>query len=329
MLAVGRCHEGSGRQSPAGKIVFTMHSIGARHLIGAIAFSLALPATAAAQDLSPISLRLPASTRALALGGAFPVSDRDSDGVFYNPAFAVGLRGFGAAVQWFGGEATLLTASAASEWWRGAIGVGVRSLIYAHPSAEPGVVEMTESALRQGGGTAAGENVVSVAYAHRLRGVRFGVTGHLLQQRHGEWRDETVAVDVTTAFNIAFVRLGVAARNAGPALQLNGTEAPLPASISLQAATLTRPVGPLDVAATGVLERRLDADRTLAGVGLEVSWWPISGRTFTLRAGHRAAVNGEGGASLGAGFTGDRLAIDYAWRDLAGGGTHRVGLRLR
>ena len=59
----------------------------------------------------PLVLRLPASTRAAALGNALPPGQTDSDAIFYSTAFADRLRNASASVQFFGNTATLITAS--------------------------------------------------------------------------------------------------------------------------------------------------------------------------------------------------------------------------
>jgi hypothetical protein len=94
------------------------------HRFLVLAALLTAPVTAYAQDSSPLVLRVPASTRALALGGAFPVGTRDSDGIFYNVAFGDALRGFGLHAQRYGRAATLVTATARREWWGGTHAVG-------------------------------------------------------------------------------------------------------------------------------------------------------------------------------------------------------------
>jgi hypothetical protein len=287
-------------------------------------------APASAQDRSALSLRLPASTRALATGNAFPLGTRDSDAIFYNPAFGDGLRGMSAAVQWFGEEATFITASAGIDWWRGAVGIGVRSLSAGQPAGPAAGAALTEAALRAGGLAALAEQVLSVAYAQRVRGIRLGATGHMLQQRHAEARGGSFALDIAAGRELGPVRLGLAARNIGPGSDAGGVRTPLPTVIALQAGTLARPTGPFDIALAATVGQRLDAAGGFeGGGGVEVSWWPIAGRTFSARLGGQTSPAGESRITLGGGFTGDRLALDYAWRGLDDGGTHRVGLRLR
>ena len=57
------------------------------------------PASPQSDGNAPLILELPASTRALGLGGAFVLSSATADGLFYNPALANSARGFGIDVQ--------------------------------------------------------------------------------------------------------------------------------------------------------------------------------------------------------------------------------------
>jgi hypothetical protein len=287
-------------------------------------------APAAAQDLAPIVTRLPASTRALALGGAFPVGARDSDGVFYNAAFGEALRALSVGVQRYGAEATLVTASGGGEWWNGTVAFGVMAVEYGASDAQDEAgAGAREPAPGLGGGPAVAEQAVAVAYARTVRGIRAGITGKLMGKRHDRSRGETVAADLAVGMPAGPVFVGLAVRDAGRALRLAGETHALPARVALNAATLAAPVGPLDVALAAFAEQRLDRNQTSAGLGGEVSWWPLWGRTFSARAGVRGADGDTSPFSFGAGFTGDRIAIDWAYRDLEGPGTHRISLRWR
>jgi hypothetical protein len=64
--------------------------------------------------------------------------------------------------------------------------------------------------------------------------------------------------------------------------------------------------------------------------GLEMSYWPVSGRTFSLRLGVRRADDGVQPWTAGAGFAGDRLILDYALVALTNDRiVHRFGVRWR
>src|SRR5688572_19879704 len=84
----------------------------------------------AQERVSPRVLLESAGTRALALGDVHPVSSTDSDAIFYAAAFADRLRGAGISVQWYEGDGALYTASAAIDWWGGALALGLRAFDY-------------------------------------------------------------------------------------------------------------------------------------------------------------------------------------------------------
>jgi hypothetical protein len=289
-----------------------------------------LPSEAVAQGATPVVLRLPASTRAMALGGAFPVGTRDSDGIFYNAAFGDALRGFGTHVQRYGDAATLLSASGGAEWWGGTVAFGIRSIDYGFIGA--GAVdegELAERRLRVRGDEAGSSHAVSLAFARRVWRLRAALTGTYVVERRAGDRAEGGTVDAALAATIGFVSAGISARDIGPSFGSGALEADLPTRVALRAATRTAPVGPLDIGLAGGLEHRVHGGWTDAQAGAEVSWWPIVGRTFTARVGVRSYGGGDSPFTFGAGFTGDRIAIDWAWRELGTGGTHRVGLRYR
>jgi hypothetical protein len=65
--------------------------------------------------------------------------------------------------------------------------------------------------------------------------------------------------------------------------------------------------------------------------GIEFAYWPVSGRTFIGRIGIRYIEDSDiRPLTLGAGFVGDRIGIDYGVQGYDGArAVHRVGVRLR
>ena len=64
--------------------------------------------------------------------------------------------------------------------------------------------------------------------------------------------------------------------------------------------------------------------------GLEMNYSWLSGYNIALRVGARRPLPGEDAVTAGAGFTMDRLSIDYALETLSGGRIgNRIGLRIR
>ena len=89
------------------------------------------------------------------------------------------------------------------------------------------------------------------------------------------------------------------------------------------------PLGPFDVTATAAVSLLRDSFVIPAGGGeLSYSW--LDGYAVAFRAGVRRPVPGESPFTAGAGFTMDRLSIDYAIETLSGSrAAHRIGLRIR
>lgn len=274
-------------------------------------FSLASPLAAQRPGPGPLVLVQPGSTRALALGNAFVLGAEDSDAIFYNPALADRLRGISGSYQVVpqsGEDGRLFSFSGATEWWGGAAALGVQVLSY-------------DAALAANRVPSNGI-VGAVAYAHRVRGIRLAATGKLIEQQFGDARSSTVAFDIATATTIGVLTLGLSASNIGPGLDFDSPfDGDLPERMTLAASTRARPTGPFDLLATGAITSDLDGD-VVGGIGLETAYWPIAGRTFFARVGflHDDANR----ITLGGGFAGDRIGLDYAY---VYGGFHRASIR--
>jgi len=280
--------------------------------------------------LAPITLQMPGSTRALGMGNAYPFASVESDVLFYNPAFIVNARGLSGSVSMQGSASLLFTVSGAAEWWNGGVGFGMQSLTYSAAGDAAGAYVRGEAGLSESGELAASEQVATASYARRLFGLRVGIAGKLFDYRVGGFRETTVAGDLGVAKDLGDVVVGLAGRNLGrdPGTDTFGTD--LPAELTLGAGSSAFQAGPLDVrlAASGSWRR----DHTLAaGGGVEASYWPVQGRTFTGRIGIRWIEDSDlQPLTLGAGFTGDRLSIDWAFEGVdAGDATHRFTIRLR
>ena len=292
----------------------------------------ACPVGAQAQSTEhgPLVLELPASTRALALGGAFYTTGSDSDAVFFNPALIEGSGGIGAAMQRFGTASLFSTVSGATEWSSASVAVGVQLLGYAALDGGAAVLSRDAQSLFTSGSTGSSEVAVSVGYAREVKGIRAGITGKLVDQRLGRHHDATAAVDLGVAATAGPARLGLAVQNLGPGLTLGETDVPLPARVTVGAATQALPVGPLDLGWSAAVSREADGT-VIPGAGMEVAYWPVRGRTFTARVGVRRAPVGFGHPlTLGGAFNGDRLALDYAYQRYDDGeGAHRFGVSWR
>jgi hypothetical protein len=290
---------------------------------------LAYPAQAQVRENAPLLLQLPASTRAFGLGDSYHLASADNDAIFYHPGLIDAARGTGASLALFD-RATLVAISAAADFWRGGMAFGVQSLSYSAPTISSGAFARGEAGLGESGDVDASELAVTIGYGRLIKGFRVGVAGKYIEMRVPGERDVTVAADLGIARRIGFVTAGLSAQNFGRSLELDGDDLALPLTLTLGASTQTTPVGPLDLAVAAAVSRWEDGT-VVPHTGVEVAYWPVSGRTFIGRVGVRY-IDGSDirPLTLGAGFVGDRIAIDYGVQGYDDArAVHRIGVRLR
>jgi hypothetical protein len=301
-----------------------------RILIGAALIVVtATAASAQERDYAPILLSLPSSTRALALGGAFPVGSSEPAAVFYNPALSA-IAGVALDIQRYEGDATTVSLAGAMEWWGGRIGLGLQAAQY---GVSAGALRdgFEESALAEGGAETVGEQVATVAYARRIKGLRVGVAGKLIAQRALDESATTGALDLSTGVTVRRINVGLALQNIGPEYDFLDIELSPPLRMTLGAAlSQSVPLGPLDLMAAASLSREADGT-VVPGAGVEFGYWPIQGRTFFARAGLRNPADDDVAPwTVGAGFNGDRITLDWAFFTFdEAGSTHRLTVRWR
>jgi hypothetical protein len=286
---------------------------------------LAAPAARGQDIAGGAVLRLPASTRALAMGNAF-VAGRGSEVVFYNPALLALQPGLAAAAQRYNSARTLGTVSAALATGPWGAGVGAQMLDYevrAVPVGPGGIGPVTTIAASSLAATLAG--------SAQFKGVRVGLAGKYVEERLGNTRTGTAAADVGAARDVGPVSVGLAVQNVGGDLRIGGLKTEMPRRATLGAAFGGYPLGTyFDLAATAAVSVLRNGDVMPAG-GVELTYVPLEGWAFSLRAGaHRTELEGEQPVTAGAGISLDRVSLDYAYERFAGqGAAHRVGLRIR
>lgn len=281
----------------------------------------------------PLVLRLAASTRATALGGAFWNGD-GANAVFHHPALIAG-EGFGGSRQRIGG-ATHMVLSGSRGWLGGAVAAGVSFLEYGTNADSPLDLPRETAALIGGGDLAASEYVAALGYADEVFGMDVGVAAKLIGQRLGGLRGSTTAVDLGLGREIGRVTAALAVQNLGSALKLGRYEVPLARRVVVGAGTNGRaPVGPLDIGGAIQIAREGDGE-IVPGGGLEFAWWPVQRRVFIVRIGAVRRLRAEDGSpfTFGAGFEGDRIRIDYAYRGDythldVGADQHSIGIAIR
>ncbi len=268
----------------------------------------------------------------MALGGAYNVDSGYADAIFYHPALVAGATGFGLDLQTWSGQATSASASAATSWYGGSVAIGLQTLQYGGSAAVGGtVLPAGEDVLFDVGTPATSERVASLAYARSFFGLRFGVTGKLVEERVDRARQSAGAFDVGVARGVGPVTLAATAANLGQDLNFASGDAQLPSRFTLGAGVRPRPVGPLDVGMSAQVGRRDDGE-AVAGMGVQVGYWPMVGRTFVGRVGIQRVPEGDGSPfTFGLAYWGDDLVLEWAYRSFGalGEGTQRFGIRWR
>jgi hypothetical protein len=276
-------------------------------------------------------LDLPASTRALGLGTAYFLSGNESELLFANPALLPGASGFQLSGGTWGLDSFTARASGAGEWLGGGLGFGLRVLEYGATSNRSGVVAGDELQLLEEGDYGAGQLAATLGYGREIGPVTLGASGHLLRDRLDGTGSTTAAFDVGIAAEFSRFTVGLVAQNLGPDMDLAGESIPLPERYTLGVSSGRAWVGPLDLAGTAAVTYRTDGTWIPAG-GVEVAWWPVTGRTFVGRVGIRHVPDESLAQAWTAGgaFEGDRISLEYAFQGYDGyDGAHHLGIRLR
>lgn len=311
------------------------------------------PTLASAQRIAggpyaPVVLFLPANTRLLAFGNT-GVASRD-DPLFYNPAQLVVGRGVSASFERFSSTSAGGSFSSITQFHGGGIGVGMSMVDYDAPNDLFPVDRSTLLAKGPGGGTPI---EAAVGIGQVIKGLRIGAAAKYVEENVPAQHVGRAALDLGVSRDFyRFYTVGLVVQNLGssmdvpcslipvseqdrcvgpddgPAPPSQTTEVRLPLRTTLGAST-SRALGELDVSATAALSL-IRSNFLIPSGGAEVSYSWLDGYDIALRAGGRRPVPGEGGFTAGAGFTMDRLTIDYALETLAGSRVgHRVGLRIR
>lgn len=305
-------------------------------LLGA---ALAAPRAATAQaDVSypAVLLRLPASTRALGMGNVGIVG-RDDDVLFYNPAQLAIARGMSVSAEQFSSSAHDGALSSVTRFYNGGIAVGAT---VAEFTSGAGVYPVDRPAFNDGGPTAGTDASLVVGVGQVFWKTRMGLAAKYIDERIGDTQNGRGALDAGLARDFFGYQFGLAVQNIGSAFEpvlpflANSFETNVRASNELPfRATFGAghgwQAGPVDLAATAALSSLRNGFLTPAG-GAEMNYSWLDGYTIALRAGARRPERGEGPLTAGAGFTMDRLSIDYALdSSIDGRIAHRIGLRIR
>lgn len=297
------------------------------------AASTAVPRTALAQRerYAPLVLQLPASARAMAMGGVTVVT-RDVDAVFGNPALVGGNNTLSLTGARYPSAATAGQLATAMNVGSLGIGMGVTMLDAPNPSEFPPlrshVLLDEQQPSRPGSSLAA-----TVAAAFNWKGFRWGGAAKYVEERAFVQRGGSFAGDLGVSKDIrnGTITTGLAVQNLGAPIRGNGVGRSLPTRVALGIGRGGYGLGKwFDLGGAANLAVRRDG-RFLPSGGGELTYVPIEGVSFALRAGVRAPeLRAQQPITAGVGVMLDRVSLDYGWEDMRGmGGAHRISVRLR
>ena len=287
--------------------------------------------SAAAQAEGSVLAAMPASTRAIGLGGAGVALVGDAGAMFANPAGLATVRrvALETAYERYLGGTALSVAAMAIRFGRFNWGLGAQTLDY---GSEPEIIPDSSSGGRRGTPTGALFSAVDVLAATSLvyrHGVlAFGTTVKYARQSIGGTATDAWAGDVGAALAVFdIMAFGVAVRNLGGEF---GADARLPrrAAIGLTL-NYTDPQGTFRLLTTGEAQWG-EGTTWILGVEGGIVVGGLAGAGLVGRVGlAKRPVSYTGSpVSLGAGVVIGRLQLDYAYRGFESlGTTHRVGLR--
>jgi hypothetical protein len=295
-----------------------------------VAMLVPLVSSAQATSFAPLILRLPGSSRALALGDA-GIAGHDDDVIFYGPAQIATARGTSASVERFSASANGGALSSVTRIGSGGVGVGFSTIDFRGPAD---LYPASRDLSVDRGPVAATSTLAVVAVAQTFKKFSLGAAAkyaedHVASQAQARpMLDLGVARDVTV-FD-APVTTAIAVQNIGRNLDVIGQRRPYLPLRATGGVSAGGPAGPLDlgVAAQVAVFPRGGFVAPAGGLELGYSW--LDGYGIAARVGARRPQIGESTLTAGAGVRLDRVTFDYALETLAASGVaHRLGIRLR
>ena len=308
-----------------------------RLVAGLSATLLMVPVVVRAQGdkYAPFTAQLPAAARALGMGGA-TAATRDAEAALGNPALAGTVTSASVSVARYGNRAT--AGVLANGGTIGSLGISVAvSYLDFGSTALLSSLGATQSADLARQSTLAVDPAASLsaglATSLTWKGLRWGVAATYHEARGVFERASVVGATLGVSKDnvlLAGSSMGLMVQNAGPALRFNGARVQLPTRLAWGWALPSRSVGSY-VDVTGTLGSSVRRDGDLFGsAGLEVSFTPIEGVSFAARGGmRRPELTVQDPVTVGAGFSFDRLVLDYAWEQLEHRAAHRLTVRWR
>jgi hypothetical protein len=291
----------------------------------------ALAAPAASQTEGSVLAVIPASTRAVALGGAGAALVGDAGALFSNPAGIATVRRVAVEVayeRYLAGTA-LSSGAVAVRLGRFDWGFGAQALDY---GSEAVIVPDSSTGGRRGIATGGEFRPVDLLAATTLvfrRGLlAVGASAKYATQAIGGTTQDAWAGDVGIALAVFdIMAFGAAVKNIGGDLG-NGGRLPRSAAVGLTL-NYTDPQGTFRLLTTAEAQWGEGTTWIVAAEG-GVVFGGAAGAGLVGRIGYAKRPDDVAGSPVtaGAGVALGRLQLDYAYRAFAAlGGTHRIGLR--
>lgn len=238
----------------------------------------------------------PSGVQAAGLGGAAAFDQGVPGTLWYNPASARTAGGADAGLQPSEDGSAFWLAAASSN-----LSLGLRS--------DPRSTQ------------------IGAALAHRVLGFDIGIGLSMLENHVGTARELAPVIDLGVLRRVSGLYVGLAAtglalrRGSGPAAIAS------PEILELQTSSRSVGVGPLD--GTMAFRAGLEDGDLRAGGGIELAYWPVTGRTFRVLVGASGGTDRDLVPTLGGSFSGDRITVEYAFQENPREGGHRLGIRWR
>ena len=316
-------------------------------LVSALVVICSTKVSAQTYHTLPRVLELPASTRAMALGGAYMTSTAQADVLFYNPALLVGVQSFSLDVQQWGAASWTATAAASRQWLGGGIGIGLQVLQYGAHGPGRYTAPSGQAHLFDAGSLPVSERVATIGYAREIKGINLGLAIKLIEERVA--LNKFVASDARTRDGAVWFDAGISktffALTTSLSYQNNGGglfageylgDYQVADRITLGVSSSGMQLGIFDYGITAAITqvRPFKEDSaTIPAAGLEISYWPIRGRTFVARAGVQRTPYYEDASPLTFGFAywGDNLVLEWSFQGMEQSElrTHRFGVSWR
>lgn len=301
-------------------------------IVALLLLAVAVPAAQAQSgQFAPLVAQLPMGAQALGMGG-WNASSRDVDAALGNPAYAGSMASTSLSLARYADRVN--SGAIANQSTIGVIGIAIGASYLDYGASFPALQArgFSGDVLAERGDFAAASLAGGIALSTTFKGFRLGVAGLYLEERVESTRASVAAASLGASKDVftGRVRLGLAIQNIGPELRVPSGEIELPTRVALGATGPLIAIGSyLDLYLTGGMAIQRDGFLS-GGAGGELSYVPIEGISLAFRAGaRRPELRAQQPLTLGLGAAYDRLAIDYAWEQMDGGGAHRVSLRLR